>query len=131
MLRPISSLLLIVSATAGVISGSAAASTPPAAVAIQPLSILANTNCAGNSCQVIDHAGDDVTDWYVETTAPSSICTYARYYKGATLIAESARTCLSSGQEATANWSAPGSFASGTNLCSSWYGIPGRPCTKL
>lgn len=105
-------------------AGQAVAGTAPAAPS-------AETACSANTCQVIDSSGDTVTDWYTQTTAPSSICTYARYYANGTLVAETGTKCLSLGQEATANWSDPGTFPSGTNLCSSWYGIAGKPCTKL
>ena len=68
-----------------------------------PPAPFAETACSANTCQVIDSSGDTVTDWYTETTAPSSVCTYARYYASGTLMAETASKCLSSGQEATAN----------------------------
>ena len=105
-------------------AGQAVAGTRPAAP-------FAETACSANTCQVIDSSGDTVTDWYTETTAPSSICTYARYYANGTLVAETSTKCLSSGQEATANWSNPGAFPSGTSLCTPWYGIAGEPCAKL
>ena len=103
----------------------------PAVAGARPEAPLAETACSANTCQVIDSSGDTVSDWYTETTAPSSVCTYARYYASGTLVAETGTKCLSSGQEATANWSGPGTFSSGTNLCSSWYGITGEPCTRL
>ncbi len=105
-------------------AGQAVAGTRPAAP-------FAETACSANTCQVIDSSGDTVTDWYTETTAPSAVCTYARYYANGTLVAETGSKCLSSGQEATANWSNPGAFPSGTSLCTSWYGIAGEPCTRL
>lgn len=106
--------------------GASASTTKPT-----PIEPAALTNCAGNTCQVIDNSGSNVSDWYSATTASSAVCTYARYYEDGTLIAESGRTCLSAGQEATANWSNPGTFPSGTTLCSSWYGIAGEPCTRV
>lgn len=102
-----------------------------ATTAAKPMRVLAQTNCAGNTCQVIDNSGGTVSDWYSATTAPSAVCTYARFYEDGTLIAESGSTCLSAGQEASANWSNPGTFPSGTTLCSSWYGIAGEPCTRV
>ena len=68
----------------------------------RPASPFAETACWANTCQVIDSSGDTVTDWCTETTAPSSVCTYARYYANGTLVAETGTKCLSSGQEATA-----------------------------
>ncbi len=106
--------------------GASASTTKPT-----PIEPAALTNCAGNTCQVIDNSGSNVSDWYSATTASSAVCTYARYYEDGTLIAESGTTCLSAGQEATANWSNAGTFASGATLCSSWYGIAGEPCTKV
>ena len=103
----------------------------PAVVGTRSAAPSAETACAANTCQVVESSGDTVTDWYTETTASSSVCTYARYYANGTLVAETGTKCLSSGQEATANWSGPGAFSSGTNLCSSWYGIVGEPCTRL
>lgn len=106
--------------------GASASTTKPT-----PIEPAALTNCAGNTCQVIDNSGSNVSDWYSATTASSAVCTYARYYEDGTLIAESATTCLSAGQGASANWSKPGMFPSGANLCSSWYGIAGEPCTRV
>ena len=111
--------------------GSLLAGAGPAVAGTRPAGPLAETACSANTCQVLDSSGDTVSDWYTETTASSSVCTYARYYANGTLVAETGTKCLSSGQEATANWSGPGAFSSGTNLCSSWYGIVGEPCTRL
>lgn len=97
----------------------------------QPAAPFADTGCSGSTCQTIDHSGNMVSDWYTETTASSSTCTHARYYENGVLIAESGTSCLSSGQQAAANWSSPGTFPSGTELCTSWYGISGEPCTRV
>lgn len=117
--------------TLAILGGPLLAGAGQAVAGTRPAVPAAETSCSGNTCQVVDSSGDTVTDWYTETTAPSPVCTYARYYASGTLVAETGTKCLSSGQEATANWSGPGTFPSGTNLCSSWYGISGEPCTKL
>ena len=102
-----------------------------ATTAAKAMRVLAQTSCAGNTCQVIDSSGGTVSDWYSATTAPSAVCTYAPCHEDGTLVAESGSTCLSAGQEASANWSDPGTSPSGATLCSSWYGIAGEPCTKV
>ena len=117
--------------TLAISGGSLLGGAGPAVAGTRLVVPPAETACSANTCQVIDSSGDTVSDWYTETTASSSVCTYARYYANGTLVAETGTKCLSSGQEATANWSDPGTFSSGTNLCSSWYGIAGEPCTKL
>lgn len=97
----------------------------------QPEAVLTGTTCNGNTCQVVSGSGTKVTSWYTQTTAPSAVCTYARYLETGTVIAESGETCLKAGGSASATWSNPGSFPAGTVLCTTWSGISGRPCDRI
>ena len=111
-------------AFAGVTSGAVAVST----TSPSPLDVVA---CAGNTCQVLTVSGTTVTNWLTSTTAPNSVCTYAEYIENGTIIAESGTTCLSSGQQANADWSDPGKFPAGAKLCTAWTGIAGKPCNTI
>lgn len=97
----------------------------------QPQAVLTATGCNGNTCQVVSGSGTEVTSWYTQATAPSAVCTYARFLENGTIIAESGNTCLKTGQSASATWNDPGSFSTGTVLCTSWAGISGRPCDRI
>jgi hypothetical protein len=89
------------------------------------------TACAGNTCQAMSISGTTVTNWATSTTAPKDVCTYAEYFDNGTIIAESSETCLSTGQQANALWSDPGSFPARAKLCTAWTGIPGKPCNTV
>lgn len=111
------------------ISTSSASERPQ--VTPRPQVVLTATTCQGNTCQVVDGSGTTVTNWYTQTTAPSAVCTYAKYFENGTVIAESGKTCLKAGGSASANWADPGSFPVGTVLCTSWVGIAGKPCDTI
>lgn len=108
---------------------SAGASTTPQR--LRPLRVLTGTTCDGNTCQVVSGSGTTVTSWYTQTTAPSPVCTYAKYLENGTVIAESGQTCLNTGGTASATWNDPGSFPAGTVLCTTWAGISGKPCDTI
>ena len=111
-------------ASAGVTNGAVAVST----TSPSPLDLVA---CAGNTCQVLTVSGTTVTNWLTSTTAPNSVCTYAEYIENGTIIAESGTTCLSAGQQGNADWSDPGKFPAGAQLCTAWTGIAGKPCNTI
>lgn len=119
------SLLLVLESGAA-----AAARALPALHVLSPRSILSASTCAGNTCQFIDGTGMTVTEWYSQTTAPSAVCTHANFYASGALVAQSASICLSAGGSTSASWD-PGSFPAGTNVCSEWTGVPGRPCDRI
>lgn len=97
----------------------------------RPQTVLTATTCNGNTCQVVSGSGTKVTSWYTQTTAPSAVCTYAKYLENGAVIAESGQTCLTSGGSASATWNNPGSFPVGTVLCTTWVGINGKPCDTV
>jgi hypothetical protein len=92
---------------------------------------MALTACDQNTCQAIANSGTTVTDWATSTTAPNSVCTYAVYFENGTIIAESATTCLSAGQQGNADWPDPGKFPANARLCTAWTGIAGKPCNTV
>lgn len=97
----------------------------------RPQSVLTGTTCNANTCQVVSGSGTEVTSWYTQTTAPSAVCSYAKYLENGTVIAESGHSCLKAGESASGTWNNPGSFPVGTVLCTTWAGIPGKPCDRI
>ena len=131
-MTPVAVVVLVAAAllgTAGLVSAGVRSGT--AVFSITSPSPLDLTACAGNTCQVITNSGTTVTNWATSTTAPNSVCTYAKYFENGTIIAESGTTCLSSGQQGNANWSNPGKFPAGAKLCTAWQGIAGKPCNTI
>jgi hypothetical protein len=100
-------------------------------VPARSLHSLTATTCNGDTCQTISGSGTNVANWYTQTTAPGSVCTYAEFLEDGVLIAESSSTCIGAGQEAAANWSDPGYFPVGAQLCTTWTNIPGKPCDTI
>ncbi len=125
-------MLFLVAAVLGT-TGLSSASVTRGAVVVSASSPgpMELTACDQNTCQVIANSGTMVTDWATSTTAPNSVCTYAEYIENGTIIAESATTCLSAGQEGDANWSDPGKFPANAKLCTVWTGIAGKPCNTV
>lgn len=107
-------------------ASSAIAAPPP----VSPVPFNATT-CDSNTCQVIFSSRTDVTNWYAQTTASSSVCTYAKFLVNGSLLGESGSVCLSKGQSTSSDWSNPGRFASGSQLCTTWVGVPGKACDTV
>src|SRR5208283_620992 len=131
----VTTLALVVLATAGVLGtaglASAGLTSGHVAFTITSSSPMALTACNGNTCQVITNSGTTVTNWATSTTAPNSVCTYAEFFENGTIIAESGTTCLSAGQQGNADWSDPGKFPAGAQLCTAWTGVAGKPCNTI
>jgi len=97
---------------------------------LQVVPLTAST-CQANTCQVVDGSGSTVVSWYTETTAPTAVCTYAKYLVNGKVVEESSQTCLSAGKQASATWSQTNSYPAGTVLCTTWSGISGKPCATI
>ena len=136
MIRSAVVTVLLATFSAAVVLGtagfaSAGVTSVPVVVGVPSPSPLALIDCAGNTCQAIANSGTTVTNWATSTTAPNSVCTYAEYFENGTIIAESGTTCLSAGQQGNADWSNPGKFPAGAQLCTAWTGIAGKPCNTI
>jgi hypothetical protein len=89
------------------------------------------SGCNQNVCIYVEGSGTQVTYWSTTAALPASMCTLAKYWANGALVYEGNTKCGSSGAQAFSYWSDPGYFAVGTQLCSTWTGIPGKPCETI
>jgi len=104
-------------------TGTASQTTPTSSV--QPLSA---SGCNQSVCIYVTGSGTDVTNWSTSATLPASMCTVADYWADGNLVYQGNDKCGSGGASVSSYWPEPGYFAPGTQLCSTWTGIAGRPC---
>ena len=104
---------------------------PPAASAALSISPLTASGCNQDVCIYVEGSRTQVTYWSTTASLPASMCTVAKYWANGVLVYEGNTKCGSSGGRVSSYWSDPGYFASGTELCSTWTGIPGKPCETV
>jgi hypothetical protein len=106
---------------------------PPASSAGAAPSITPQTasGCNQDVCIYVEGSGNQVTYWSTTTALPASMCSVAKYWANGVLVYEGNTKCGSSGAQVFSYWSNPGYFATGTVLCNTWTGIPGKPCETI
>ena len=80
MRRSVCRVALRAVAILAISGGSLLGGAGQAVAGTRPAGPFAVTACSANTSQVIDSSGGTVSAWYTKTTAPSSVCTYDRYY---------------------------------------------------
>lgn len=87
--------------------------------------------CNQYICIYVEGSGTQVAYWSTTATLPASMCTVAKYWANGVLVYEGNMKCGSSGGQVLSYWTDPGYFATGTELCNTWTGIPGKPCETI
>ena len=95
---------------------------------VQPLSA---SGCNQSVCIYVTGSGTDVTNWSTSATLPASLCTVADYWANGNLVYQGNEKCSSGGASVYSYWPEPGYFAPGTQLCSTWTGVVGKPCETV
>ena len=113
-------------AFAAPVTGSASYAAPTSSV--QPLSA---SGCNQSVCIYVTGSGTDVTNWSTSATLPTSMCTVADYWANGNLVYQGNEKCGSGGASVSSYWPEPGYFAPGTQLCSTWAGVAGKPCETV
>jgi hypothetical protein len=106
----------------------APASAASAAPSISPQTA---SGCNQYICIYVEGSGTQVTYWSTTAALPASMCTVAKYWASGVLVYEGNTKCGSSGAQVSSYWPSPGHFAAGTQLCTTWTGISGRPCETV
>lgn len=94
----------------------------------QPLSA---SGCNQSVCIYITGSGTDITNWSTSATLPTSMCTIANYWANGNLVNQGNEKCGDAGASVYSYWPQPGYFGPGTQLCSTWTGVAGRPCETV
>jgi hypothetical protein len=90
----------------------------------------ANT-CGGPVCIFVTGSGLNVSDWATTVNLPRTMCSYANFLVNGVLVATGQYTCGTVGENLGSDWSNPGNFANGTQLCNTWAGISGEACITV
>lgn len=96
-----------------------------------PVTPLTASGCNQRVCIYVTGSGTRVTWWSTTAVLPSSMCTFAEYWANGALVYEGNTKCGSAGGEVSSYWPHPGYFATGTQLCNTWIGVPGKPCETV
>jgi hypothetical protein len=92
---------------------------------------LSASTCSGPVCIYVVGSGLNVSSWTTTVALPKSECSYAKYLENGVVIATSGSVCGPSGDQLESEWSDPGNFPNGTQLCNEWNGISGEPCITV
>jgi hypothetical protein len=92
---------------------------------------LSANGCNQNVCIHIVGSGTTVSRWSTTAVLPSKMCSTAEYWDDGYLIYEGTSKCGSAGAKVSSYWSDPGAFPVGTQLCSTWTGVAGKPCETI
>jgi hypothetical protein len=103
-------------------------SGPAGALTIKPDSA---SGCSDSVCIFVTGTGLNVSNWETTDDLPKTECTYAKFLENGVLIYEGGETCGSAGDGVYSNWSDPGNFPNGTQLCNEWTGIAGDACITV
>lgn len=92
---------------------------------------LSANGCNQSVCIHIVGSGTTVTRWSTTAVLPSKMCSAAEYWDDGQLVYEGTSKCGSAGTKVSSYWSDPGQFPVGTELCSTWTGVSGKPCETI
>lgn len=121
-------LSVVVSSALPAFGAPIAGTTPGAAstASVQPMSA---SGCNQSVC--ITGSGTEVTNWSTSATLPASMCSVADYWAAGNLVYQGNEKCGAGNGSVFSYWPKPGYFAPGTQLCSTWTGVAGRPCETV
>jgi hypothetical protein len=97
-------------------------------LSIHPLSA---STCSDNVCIFVTGVGLNVSDWSTSAYISKAMCSTPEFLVNGSVRRTGVQTCGSAGYELGSDWSNPGNFPNGTQLCNEWTGVAGEPCVTV